>query len=200
MPVAYAGAHERQKGARDRHENDLLCRVHPPGDLCYHMVLLLQVERENRRGKYFPFQHLYVLSPRRRSLVSLTRSCDVVHVSTYIYMYIYMRVCVCSKRYFAHVLFSLCTRRHEKGLMPYSCQSLARDSTRQFPFISTGFFRVYIVYFAVADVFYRNDILFSNKVGCFIHMRFHCGISWNIGTNIQASILYYWCYLRNIWN
>lgn len=104
-----------------------------------------------------------------------------------------MCVCVCSKRYFAHVLFSLCTRRHEKGLMPYSCQSLARDSTRQFPFICTGFFRVrvYIVYFAIADVFYRNDILFSSKAGCLIHMRFHYEIFRNIGANMQASILYY---------
>lgn len=117
---------------------------------------------------------------------------------------------MCSKRYFAHVLFSLCTRRHEKGLMPYSCQSLARDSTRQFPFICTGFFRVrvYIVYFAIADVFYRKKtILFLNKVGRLTHMRFHCEISRNIGANMHRfCILMLFTkymklmYIKNIWS
>lgn len=41
-------SHERQRGARDRHEND--SRVHPPADLRYHMVshqpLSLSLETE----------------------------------------------------------------------------------------------------------------------------------------------------------
>lgn len=99
MPVAYPDAHERQKGARDRHENDLLCRVHPLTDLYYHMVLLRQLERENRRGKYFPFQHLHVLSLRRRSLFSLSVSHSLFHavqecIYTLIYIYVWMDMCV----------------------------------------------------------------------------------------------------------
>lgn len=152
MPVAYSGIHERQKGVRDRHENDPRSASASWPPLSYGIVPSL-VRAGNRRGKYFPFQHSSL--PPTLSLSLYLYLPFFLYVLVYVYMSVYTDVYVCNSRHFAHVLFSLCARRHEKGLTPCSCEFLARlystvpIHSRWFFLLFHFFFCVILAYFTV---------------------------------------------------
>lgn len=114
---------ERQKGVRDRHENDPR-RVHPPADLCYHMVL-----RYHRPEREIDVENI---SPFNTSLFAPSFSFSPLFFALLVWCrgYKYIRGYALRSRHFTHVLFSLCTPRHEKGLMPCSRQLLAKNLTR----------------------------------------------------------------------
>lgn len=78
---------ERQKGVRDRHENDPR-RVHPLADLCYHMVLRYhQLEREIDVENISPF-NISLFAPSTPPLIHSLLSFSLFR---YISIYVGMR-------------------------------------------------------------------------------------------------------------
>lgn len=141
MPVAYSGIHERQKGVRDRHENDPR-RVHPLADLRYHMVLRhLQLEREIDVENISPFNTSLSLSsrpvisfPLSRSLShsffsSPRRTCERAHAG----------ICAAQPALCSRSFFTLRAATRERAYALFARTLSERDFTRQCPFICADF-------------------------------------------------------------